>query len=63
VDFDRPQNSVGGIAASLLGWFEETAAHFQGRLPELFRSAGFGVVEARAQFFGGLLSLYRLQKR
>jgi ubiquinone/menaquinone biosynthesis C-methylase UbiE len=62
VDFDRPQNSVGDIAASLLGWFEETEAHFQGRLPALFRSAGFGVVQTRGHFLGGLLSLYRLQK-
>ena len=60
LDFGPPRDRYGRITAGIMRHFEETAAQFAGRLPDLIRAAGFTEVEIHYRFtvlFGYLDSL------
>jgi ubiquinone/menaquinone biosynthesis C-methylase UbiE len=60
LDFGPPQNAYSRIAASVMRHLEETAAQFDGLLPEMIRAAGFCKPEVCSRFitlFGPLDSL------
>jgi ubiquinone/menaquinone biosynthesis C-methylase UbiE len=64
VDFGKPHTRVAAVIGTVLQRFEEVADHVAGRLPHLFRNAGFvGVAEA-AHFLTpfGTLTVYQGRK-
>ena len=63
-DFGRPHNLLMTGIVLIMRHFEETADNFAGRLPVIFRAAGFGQVEEteRLGTAFGTLSLYRAAK-
>lgn len=64
VDFGPPHTLYSRLVALVAARSEEIAANVQGRLPELFREAGFEGVEEAGQFVtvAGALSFYRARK-
>ncbi len=64
VDFGLPRTLYSRLVALVAARSEEMAANVQGRLPELFREAGFEGVEEVGQFasVAGALSFYRARK-
>jgi len=63
-DFGRPHNPLMAAITLVMRLFEETADNFAGRLPEMFRQAGFGQVEVTARYgtVFGPLALYRVRR-
>lgn len=64
VDFGKPYSPFTYALSLVMQWFEEAADNVKGRLPEMFRDAGFDHVEEPARYttMVGGLSLYRAQK-
>ena len=63
-DFGPPHSLYGRLIAPLVRRLEEAADNVDGRLPHMFRAAGFDGVVETARFTSALgpLSLYRAQK-
>ena len=64
LDFGPPQNVLAWLISLVFRRLERTADNIAGRLPEMFRQAGFSAVEqtARQMTILGTLSLYRGRK-
>jgi SAM-dependent methyltransferase len=64
VDFGPPRTLYSRLVALVAARSEEMAANVRGRLPEMFREAGFEGVEEAGQFasVAGALSFYRARK-
>ena len=64
LDFGPPQNVLAWLISLVFRRLERTADNIAGRLPEMFRQAGFSAVEQTAQQMTilGTLSLYRGRK-
>ena len=63
-DFGKPRTVWSRLISPLMYRLEEAADNVQGRLPEIFRQAGFEQVEETAWYatIFGALSLYRARK-
>ncbi len=63
-DFGPPHSTLMAAVVMVMRHFEETADNFAGRLPTMFREAGFADVEEVAWFgtIFGPLSLYRARR-
>ena len=61
VDFGRPRSGIARFGARIFIRDQSLRDNFEGRLPEMMRSAGFAEVEecGRHVFFGGGLCFYR----
>jgi ubiquinone/menaquinone biosynthesis C-methylase UbiE len=60
LDFGKPHNLYTGFMAAIMRHLEETAAHFDGRLPEMLIGSGFTELDEVRHFttiFGPLTSL------
>ena len=64
VDFGKPHNAAARLMGAVAQHLERAADNIQGRLPEMFRAAGFVAVEETARYFTlvGTLSAYRAVK-
>jgi len=64
VDFGKPHNAYARLVSFVMGRFEEAADNVKGRLPEMFRQAGFDRAEETARYTTpfGTLSLYHAWK-
>lgn len=64
LDFGPPQNAVAWLISLAFRHLERTADNIAGRLPEMFRQAGFTAVEqtAHQMTIFGTLALYRGRK-
>jgi len=64
LDFGPPQNALAWLISQVFRRMERTADNIAGRLPEMFRQAGFTAVEQTAQQMTilGTLGLYRGRK-
>lgn len=64
LDFGKPHNGYARVISYLTRWAEELMDNVQGRLPEMFRSAGFSAVQevSRHATLFGTVSLYRARK-
>jgi len=64
LDFGPPQNAPAWLISRVFRRMERTAENITGRLPEIFRQAGFTAVEQTAQqtTILGTLTLYRGRK-
>ena len=64
VDFGKPHNAYTKLVSRLMQRLERAADNIQGRLPAMFRVAGFDPVSETARFTSvfGALSLYRMRK-
>ena len=64
VDFGPPRTLYSRLAAFVSARAEQVADNVRGRLPEMFREAGFEYVEETGQFMtvAGALSFYRARK-
>lgn len=63
-DFGKPHSAYAKLLAPFMRRFEEASDNIRGRLPEMFRRAGFEPVDETGHYttiFGGL-SLYRARK-
>jgi len=60
-EFGRPQNGLMAALAKVGGLLEETSDGVDGRLPEMFRTAGLSDVQEARRFMSplGTISLYR----
>lgn len=63
-DLGKPANIPMYLISLFMRWFEETRDNVEGRLPEMFREAGFDQVEEANRFstLFGTLSLYKARK-
>ena len=63
-DFGVPQNAFARLASLIMERLEEVSDNVRGRLPEMFRRAGFEQVEETTRYMTmvGTLSLYRASK-
>jgi ubiquinone/menaquinone biosynthesis C-methylase UbiE len=63
-DFGRPHNRLTFLASLIVRWLEEVSDNIKGLLPDLFRRAGFEMVEETARYttIAGTLSLWRVCK-
>ncbi len=63
-DIGKPQNIFMLIPSLILRWFEEAGDNIKGKLPDMFRNAGFVQVEQTGSFMTiiGTLSLYSVRK-
>jgi ubiquinone/menaquinone biosynthesis C-methylase UbiE len=64
LDFGKPHNIYSLVVSYVLRWTEEMADNVHGRLPEMFRDAGFVAVEEPTRFttLFGTVSLYKARK-
>ena len=64
LDFGPPQNALAWLISLIFRRIERTADNIAGRLPGMFRQAGFTAVEQTAQQMTilGTLALYRGRK-
>ena len=64
LDFGKPHNIYSLLVSYALRWTEEMADNVQGRLPEMFRDAGFVEVDEPTRFttLFGTVSLYKARK-
>jgi ubiquinone/menaquinone biosynthesis C-methylase UbiE len=64
LDFGKPHNIYSLLVSYALRWTEEMADNVQGRLPEMFRDAGFVLEKEPTRFttLFGTVSLYKAQK-
>lgn len=64
LDFGKPHNIYSLLVSYALRWTEEMADNVQGRLPEMFRDAGFVEEEELTRFttLFGTVSLYKARK-
>ena len=64
VDFGKPHNAYARLIAPIIWRLEQAADNVKGRLPEMFRQAGFDQVEDTARYTTvfGTLALLRARK-
>lgn len=64
LDFGKPHNAYALLVSYFTRWGEELLENVQGLLPDIFRGAGFNIVEESAHFstLFGTVSLYRARK-
>lgn len=64
LDFGKPHSAYTLLISYLMRWTEELLENMQGLLPDIFRAAGFSVVEEREHFstLFGSVSLYQARK-
>jgi len=64
VDFGQPHTAWGRLVAPVMGRFEQASDNIKGRLPDMYRHAGFENVDEAAHFatIFGTLAGYQAQK-
>ena len=64
LDFGKPHNGYARLVSYLVRWVEELMDNVRGQLPEIFRAAGFSLVEERGRYatLFGTVALYSARK-